>query len=139
MELNLLQTPTSVYNFANKFNAVPEKKEYAKMSEEELLAELRGTAGFEKLVFPNEWYSKYELPMKECMNMKEFIKEAPWMKTHQHNYLGQSWIEAKPGGNRPILPAPEVPTLTVVQNSFSDAAEPTNQIVSSNPEETLKV
>jgi len=139
MELKLGAGPTSVYNFANKFNSVPEKKDYAKMSEEELLAELRGVAEFEKLVFPNEWYSKYELPMKECMNVKEYIKESPWLKTHAHYYLGKQDIPAKPGGNRPVLPAPEVPTLVVVENNFSDKGETTNQISSSNPEETLKL
>lgn len=135
MQLNLLETPTSVYNFANKFNSVPEKKDYSKMSEEELLAELRGVVGFEKLVFPNEWYGKYELPLKECLNMKEYLREAPWLKSFQHNYIGKQDIPAKPGGNRPILPAPEVPAVVVIQNSFSDG-ESTSQTVASNPEET---
>jgi hypothetical protein len=136
MELKLATEPRSAYTFANKFNSVPEKKDYAKMSEEELLAELRGTRDFDKFVFPNEWYSKHELPVKECMNTKEFIKESPWLKSHQHNYIGQSWMEAKPGGNRPVLPAPETPTLSVIENNFSDKDETTNQTASSGQPET---
>lgn len=106
--------------------------DYKKMTDEELLAILRKSPDFNKLVFPNSWYSKYtqELPLKECMNMKEFLTESPWMKRHQYSYTGKiEDIEPKPGGNRPILDAPEIPQVVVIQNSFSDAE---------GPKETLK-
>lgn len=134
MELKFSEKPSLAYDFANHWKSVPETKDWKKMTEQELLEELKKLPDFDKFVYPDNWYEKYKLPNKECMNMKEFINEGPWMKKFSHNYIGQSWIEAKPGGNRAILPAPEVPTLTVIQNSFSDG-ETTNQISFSNPEE----
>ena len=107
--------------------------DFSKMTEDELLAELKQSPDFDKFVFPNAWYSKFDLPEKKCMNPKEFIAESPWTKKTQHRYIKQETIPAKPGGNRPVLPAPEVPTITLVQNSFSDA---TDQTETSNPPET---
>lgn len=115
-------------------------KPFSEMSELELLAVLKQTPDFDKLVFPNSWYEKYNLPKKECMNMKEFLKESPWMKRHQHFYSGRiEDIAPKPGGVRPILDAPEVPAITLVQNSFSDAPESTGQTVEQGPEGILKL
>lgn len=108
----------------------PEDVDYKSMTNEELLAVLKKSPDFEKFVFPNDWYSKYELPEKKCMDMKQFLKEAPWMRTAMNYYVGKEDKEAKPGGNRPILPAPEVPTVTLLQNSFSDNPALTNQTVS---------
>jgi hypothetical protein len=109
-------------------------KNYSAMTEEELLAELRATPDFEKFVYPSHWYEKHDLPLKECMNMKEFLKEASWMKSSSHSYTGKiEVIEAKPGGNRPVLEAPEAPAITVVENHFSDA---TDQSETSHPPET---
>lgn len=99
--------------------------DYASMTDEELLEMVKLSPEFDKLVFPNSWYSKFNLPEKKCMDMKQFLKESPWMKTASHYYIAKQEIPAKPGGNRPVLPAPEVPTVTVIQNSFSDA--PTTQ------------
>ena len=98
-------------------------KKYSEMTDEQLLEELKKSSEFDKFVFPNHWYSKFELPEKKCMNMREFIRESPWMRTSQHWYIGKEEIPAKPGGLRPVLPAPEVPTITVIKNSFSDANE----------------
>jgi len=115
-----------------------------KMTDEELLEVLKKSPDFNKLAFPNSWYKKFKLPNKECMNMKEFLAESPWMKRHQHFYTGKvEQIAAKPGGNRPILEAPEAPQVVLIQNSFSDAEgpkEPTaNQTSSSNQQETLRL
>lgn len=95
--------------------------DYSKLSEEELLAELRKAKDFDKMVFPNSWYSKYNLPNKECRNMKEFIAEGSWLKSSQNYYIEKVDIPAKPGGNRPVLEAPEVPAITLLENNFSDA------------------
>ena len=103
-------------------------KDYSKLTEEELLEELKKSADFDKMVFPNSWYSKYDLPEKKCLNMKEYLKESPWMKTAHHWYIGKQEIEAKPGGLRPILPAPEIPVELKQINMFSDAVE--NEIYS---------
>lgn len=110
--------------------------DYSKLSEEELIAELRKSSEFDKMVFPDSWYSKYDLPMKTCMNTKEFIRESPWMKRNNHWYIEKVELPAKPGGNRPVLPAPEVPVITVVQNSFSDA--PKDQTVSEDQPNSQK-
>lgn len=139
MEPKFVEPPSSQYNFARQWETVPEAKNWKKMTEEELLAELKSTPDFEYFALPDSWYAKYGLPPKTCMNTKEFLRESPWLKTHQKNYIGQAWIEAKPGGNRPVLPAPEVPTLTIIQNTFSDAMESTGQNVLEGPSETLKL
>lgn len=118
------------FNYVNFFKDIQPKMDYSKMTEEELIAELKKSDDYNKLVFPNSWYAKHDLPMKECQNMKEFIKESAWMKTSRHWYVEKKDIPAKPGGNRPVLEAPEVPAITMIQNSFSDA--PTNQTEPSN-------
>lgn len=118
-------------NYFTKFEAyMPKPPDYSKMTEEELIAELKKTTDFDKLVFPNHLYSKYELPEKKCLNMKEYIQESPWMKRSHYYYVGKQDISAKPGGNRPILEAPEAPTITLLENSFSD--KPTDQSETSN-------
>ena len=105
----------------NLTNFLPKPKiDYASMTDEQLLEELKKSPDFDKFVLPNSWYSKFELPEKKCMNMKEFLQESPWTKRTSYNYVGKEEIEAKPGGNRPLLPAPEVPTLTLLENNFSD-------------------
>lgn len=107
---------------------LPKPLDYSKLTEEELLAELKKSPEFDKLVFPNSWYSKYDLPEKKCLNMKEYLKESPWMKTAQNYYIGKMEIEAKPGGLRPLLPAPEVPIEVKQISMFSDSVE--NEIYS---------
>jgi hypothetical protein len=111
----------------------PPRNPYSELSNEELIFELKKSKDFEKFVFPNSWYAAYDLPMKTAMDTKEFLREAPWKKTSQNWYITKTEIPAKPGGLRPILPAPEVPIVTVIQNSFSDA---TDQTVSSDQPET---
>lgn len=96
--------------------------DFKTMSNEELLNVLKQTPDFDRLVFPNEWYSKFQLPEKKCLNTKEFIAESPWLKRFHYNYEPKIVdIPAQPGGIRPLLPAPEVPAITMIQNSFSDA------------------
>ena len=91
------------------------------MTEEELLAELKKSPDFEKFVLPSSWYEKYNLPLKECMNMKEYIKESSWTKKHSNYYFGKiEDIPAKPGGNRPVLELEPPPALTLIENHFSD-------------------
>ena len=121
------------YAHMNFLTKDKEAKDPSKLSDEELLEEVKKLPEFEKLVFPNSWYSKFELPNKSCANMKEYIKESPWQKTAQNYYISHTTIPAKPGGNRPVLPAPEVPTITLLENNFSD--KPTDQTESSNPPE----
>ena len=128
----------SVYDIPNFYEKYVEsikatEKDYSKMTNEELLEELKRSEIFDKLVFPNEWYSKYELPEKKCQNMKEFLAESAWLKKSSHFYVGKQEIPAKAGGNRPVLEAPEVNAITMLQNSFSDAI---NQNDSSNLVET---
>lgn len=118
-------------NFTSYFfkDLIPKSpEEYKSMTEEELIAELKKSTDFKKLVFPNAWYSKYELPLKECRDMKEFIRESPWMRTAQNYYISKEEIPAKPGGLRPILPAIEVPIEIKQLSMFSDSI---NQIESS--------
>lgn len=98
------------------------------MTDEQLLDELKKSPDFDKFVFPNSWYSKFELPEKKCMNTKEYIQESPWMKRSHYYYVGKDEIEAKPGGNRPVLPAPEIPVITVMENHFSDNPKVQNEI-----------
>lgn len=119
--------------------------DYKSLSNEELLAVLKQTPDFDKLVFPNDWYSKFELPEKKCLNPKEFIQESPWLKRMTYRYEPKIVdIAAKPGGLRPLLPAPEAPAMTIVKNSFSDAtlgdglAEPTDQTETSD-QPTIRV
>lgn len=106
-------------------NSTAKVVDYKSMTEEQLLEELKKSPDFDKMVFPNHWYAKYDLPEKKCLNTKEYIRESPWTKTSQHYYIEKKEIPAKPGGLRPVLPAPEIPTVTVIQNSFSDATEKT--------------
>lgn len=110
----------------NVFNAQVEK-DYSTMTAEELFAEIQRLPEAKDLVLPNSWYEKFNLPMKEARNMKEFLAESPWMKRSGHMYVGKvETIEAKPGGNRPLLES-EVPVVEVrIENSFSDATDQTS-------------
>lgn len=119
--------------FMSMFNVIPPPKDYSGVSNEDLIAELKRSSDFEKFVFPNTWYSKYDLPVKTAMDTREYIKEAPWKAISRNYYTSKSDVPAKPGGLRPVLPAPEVPIVTVIQNTFSDAT-PTDQTVSCSPE-----
>lgn len=99
---------------------------YKSLTEQQLLEELKRSPDFDKYVLPNSWYAKYDLPKKECMDMKQFLKESPWMKRSHYTYSPKViTLEAKPGGNRPILPTPEIPIQVVQQNMFSDATDQT--------------
>lgn len=127
-----MEVPYLKFNYDKYFTSLlkPEPpKDYSKMTEEELLAELKKSKDFEKMVFPNSWYSKYDLPLKECRNMKEFIQESTWLKSSQNYYIEKVDIPAKPGGNRPVLPAPEVPAITLLENHFSDNPKVKNEIL----------
>jgi hypothetical protein len=106
------------------------------MTDEELLSELKKSPDFDKLVFPTTWHQKFpDLPKADCLDTKGFLKESPWLKKHTH-YYGDGGrivdVEAKPGGVRPVLATPDVPSLTVLQNSFSDA--PRGQSENEHPE-----
>ena len=111
--------------------------DYSKMTDEELLESLKKSDVFDKLVFPTTWHKKFsDLPKAEARNTKEYIKESPWMRKFEHVYADGGKIldiDAKPGGVRPVLPAPEIPTMTVQKNMFSDA--PTDQSENANPQE----
>jgi hypothetical protein len=112
-------------------------EECAAMTDEELLEILKQSPDFEKFVLPVSWHKKFpDLPKATCSDTKTFIKESPWMKKHQQYYVGGGKVEtleAKEGGLRPILPAPEIPSMTLIQNSFSDA--PTDQIADERPQD----
>lgn len=123
---------TNFYNFTNYFN-FEDKKDYSKMTDQELLEVLKGSDVFNKLVFPNGWYEKYDLPEKKCQNMKEFIAESPWTKRSYNYYIEKVDIPAKPGGNKPIIEVEPVKAEVLLENSFSDA--PKGQIADANPEE----
>lgn len=114
----------------------PVRENYTTLSDEELLADLQKYSDFDRLVFPNEWYSKFQLPEKKCLNMKEFLKESPWMKTSQHFYIGKEELPPKPGGLKPILPAEEVPIKILQINSFSDGPMSTDQTEPSDQQVT---
>lgn len=120
-------------------------KDYSKMTEEELLEELKKSPDFEKFVYPSSWYEKYKLPLKECMNMKEYLRESPWKKSSGNFYVGKIQdISAKPGGNRPVLEVEQPPALTVIENHFSDGPHAdediviTNQTSSSHPQDSVQ-
>ena len=119
-------------DFKSLYHSISPPVDYSKMTEEELIAELKKSNDFDKLVFPNHLYAKHELPEKKCLNMKEYIKESPWTKRSHHYYTGKQDIPAKPGGNRPILPPPEVPAITLLENNFSDKDELKDQNEFSN-------
>ena len=129
---------------ANWFPKVITADQCKTMTDEELLQVLKSSDDFEKLVLPVSWHKKYpDLPKATCSDTKTFIKDAPWTKKHHNYYIANGrlvaggrleTVDAKPGGLRPILPAPEIPTLTLIQNSFSDA--PIDQTESEHPQET---
>lgn len=117
---------------------VPEPKltpSISSLSDEELLEVLKQSDDFKKLVFPTSWHKKFpDLPKAECADPKEYLKESPWMKRAYVRYdNGGKFIEiaAKPGGNQPILSAPEVPIMTLTQSGFSDAT--TESVTSDQP------
>jgi len=106
------------------------EEEYKTMTDEELLQIMRTSPEFANFAFPNSWYGKFDLPNKECRNMKEFLKESPWMKKSYALYTGKiEDVPAKPGGNRPLLESEPVKVEVLAGvNMFSDA--PTNQTAS---------
>lgn len=114
------------------------EEDYKKLTDEELLEMLRKSSDFTKLAFPNSWYGKFDLPNKECMNMKEYLKESPWMRKNYSLYTGKiENIPAKPGGNRPMIETEpvKVEVLTGV-NMFSDASDSTDQTASLHPQDS---
>lgn len=127
-----------IQNFKEMFpwlNVLSESsKPYTDYTDEELLDVLQRHPDFQKFVFPTTWHKKFpNLPKAECSNTKEFVRESPWTKRAYHFYENGGRIEnipAKEGGVRPVLPAPEVPTMTLIENSFSD--KPIDQTVSSD-------
>lgn len=130
-----METPLTV----NFYNAKPGQtintKPLNEMTEEELVAELKNQPDFDKFVFPSSWYQKYELPKKECMDFKQFLKEAPWL-TSKSRYIYEGKVvevEAKPGGNRPILDVEPVKAEVVQKSLFSDSID---QTADANPLET---
>jgi hypothetical protein len=120
--------------FQGAFDVPIEKKDYTAMSSEELYAEIKKLPEAKELVLPNSWYEKFDLPPKECRNMKEFLAESPWKKRSGHMYVGNvETIPAKPGGNRPTIETTPTVAEVLIQNSYSDA---TDQSAVSNPSET---
>ena len=113
-----------------------QEADYKSMTDEQLLEVLRKSPDFKNLAMPNSWYSKFDLPNKECMNMKEFLKESPWMKKSYAFYTGKiEDIPAKPGGVRPLIETEPVKVEVLAGvNMFSDA--PTNQSVSLHPQDS---
>ena len=97
-------------------------KDYSALTDEELLAELKKSPDFEKFVFPSAWHKKFpDLPKADCSDPKAYIKESPWMRKAYVQYEGKVVnIEAKPGGVRPVIPAPDATTVTLLENHFSD-------------------
>lgn len=108
-------------------------KDWKDMTDEELVEVLKHVGDFDKYAFPTGFHKKFpDLPKADCADTKAYLKESPWMKKAYAPYVGGGIleIEAKPGGLRPLLPAPEVPQIVLQENSFSD--KPTNQTESSD-------
>jgi hypothetical protein len=101
-----------------------QQEDYSKLSDKELLEVLKKLPEYKELVLPNKWYKDpafaQELPEKKCRNMKEFLQEGFQMATAYKNYVEKVEIPAKPGGNRPIIEVQEVPSMTIIENNFSD-------------------
>jgi hypothetical protein len=132
--MNSVQPSFNYVDFLTK-GLVP--KDYASMTEEQLLDELKNIPDFSKLPLPTTWYKKFpDLPKSDCMDTKQYLKESPWKRKAYVLYEGSGKVQdipAQPGGVRPVLPAPEIPTLTLLQNSFSDA--PTGQSADEHPQD----
>lgn len=140
--LDLLQYKKFSEDFAKCFVNPFSPPDYSKMSDAELIEILKKDPNYEKYVYPSSWHKKFpDLPKADCSDPKQYIRESPWMKKAyvMYDQGGKPiHIEAKPGGNRPILEAPEIPVVTLIENNFSDKDDSTNQSAPSHPLDSQK-
>jgi hypothetical protein len=101
--------------------------DYSKLSEEELLAEIKKIEDWEKLPLPISWYKKFNLPAPKPIAVPQYVKEMQWMKS-QYNPT-TTWevrTEPAPGGVRAVVDTEKV-TADYVDSKFQPFI---NEIVS---------
>jgi len=110
--------------------------DYNKLSDDELLQELRKLPDFDKLPLPISWYQKYNIPFSDkVVSPKQYIQDNYWLKC-QYNPT-TTWevrTEPAPGGVRPVLEIEE-PKAELIESKYQDFI---NRIVSDNQQETLR-
>jgi hypothetical protein len=109
--------------------------DYSKLSEEELLAEIKKIDDWEKLPLPISWYKKYNLPAPKPVAVPQYVKEMPWLKS-QYNQT-TNWevrTEPAPGGVRPIVET-DLPTVELTDSKFEPINTLINEIVSDNQQQ----
>ena len=106
--------------------------DYSKLSEEELLAEIKKIDDWEKLPLPISWYKKYNLPAPKPVAVPQYVKEMPWLKSqYNHTTTWEVRTEPAPGGVRPIVET-DLPTAELTDSKINTLI---NEIVSDNQQQ----
>jgi hypothetical protein len=106
--------------------------DYSKLSEEELLAEIRKIEDWDKLPLPISWYKKYSIPAPKSISMPQYVKDMQWIKSQYNpNSTWEVRTEPAPGGVRPILDT-NLPTAEITDSKFKPFNNLIDQIVSDN-------
>ena len=107
--------------------------DYSKMTDDELLAELKKIDDFDKYPLPISWYKKYNIPFSDkIVSTRQYIQDSHWLKCRYNSTT--KWEvrdEPAPGGVRPVIEVPEV-TAELTDSKYVDFI---NQIVSDNQQE----
>jgi hypothetical protein len=112
-----------------------EVADYSKMSEEQLLAELKKLDDFDKYPLPVSWYKKYNIPAPKTVAVPQYVKEATWLKcAYNPNTKWEIRTEPAPGGVRPVLDT-DLPTVELTDSKYEPFI---NQIVSDSQQQTQR-
>jgi len=107
--------------------------DYSKLSDDELLAELRKLPDFDKLPLPVNWYKKYNIPFSDkVVSPKQYIQENYWLKcAYNPTTTWELRTDPAPGGVRPIINTEEV-KADLTDSKYQEFI---SQIVSDNQQE----
>jgi hypothetical protein len=109
--------------------------DYANMSEEQLLQELRKLDDFEKYPLPISWYKKFNLPAPKTVSVPQYVKEASWIKcAYNPSTKWEVRTEPAPGGVRPVLET-DLPTVELTDSKYQPFI---SEIVSESQQETQR-
>lgn len=112
--------------------------DYSKLSEEELLAEIKKIEDWERLPLPISWYKKYNIPAPKPVSTPQYLKDMQWIKS-QFN-PNSTWViktEPAPGGVRPIIDT-EKTVADLTDSKFKPFNNLINEIVADNQQQTQR-
>jgi len=112
--------------------------DYSKLSEEELLAEIKKIEDWERLPLPISWYKKYNIPAPKPVSTPQYLKDMQWIKSQFNpNSIWDIKTEPAPGGVRPVIDT-NLPTVELTDSKYTPINNLINEIVSDNQQQTQR-